>query len=299
MSQAEAEVGVVIATRERRASLLRTLAELAKLPERPPTVVVDNASGDGTAEAVAQEFPEVQLVALDRNLGAAARNLGAGRLRTPLVAFSDDDSWWEPGALAAAAEVLRGHPRVALLAARILVGDERRLDPVSASMAGPAPSGLPGPRIDGFLACGAIVRRDAFFAAGGFCERFLIGAEESLLAIDVRAAGWELCYAEGVVAIHRPHEGPRGERGWLRRRNALWTEWLRAPAARALRATAELAREAPRNAEARRAMLAALRGLPWALRERRPPRRAAGDAERVRDTASMASPADLEGEKAR
>jgi GT2 family glycosyltransferase len=270
MSAASA-VGVVVATRDRRDSLLRTLAELAALPERPPTIVVDNASSDGTAAAVAAEFPAVDLLALERNLGAAARNLGARRLRTPFVAFSDDDSWWAPGALATAAEELRRRPRLGLLAARILVGAERRLDPVSATMAGPAPPGLPGPRVDGFLACGAVVRRDAFLAAGGFCERFLIGAEESLLTIDLRAAGWELCYAENVVAIHCPHEGPRGDRGWLRRRNALWTAWMRAPARQALRETAALARVARTEPEARRALASAALGLPWALRERRAP----------------------------
>lgn len=265
------EVGIVIATRDRRDSLLRTLAEIQRLPQRPPTVVVDNASADGTAAAVASSFPAVELIELERNRGAFARNLGAARLRTPFVAFSDDDSWWEAGALATAAATLRRHPAVGLLAARILVGAERRLDPVSALMDGPAPAGLPGPRVDGFLACGAVVRRDAFLAAGGFCGRFLIGAEEALLAIDLRAAGWELCYAAEVTAIHDPHGASRGDRPWLSLRNELWTSWLRLPADRALRDTAALARAATRDAAARRALLSATAGLPWTLAARRVP----------------------------
>jgi GT2 family glycosyltransferase len=267
-----AEVGVAIATRDRRDSLLRTLSEIEALPERPPTVVIDNASADGTAAAVASSFPAVELIALERNRGAFARNLGAARLRTPFVAFSDDDSWWQPGALARAAATLRRHPAVGLLAARILVGPECRLDPVSALMAaGPTPADLPGPRVDGFLACGAVVRRDAFLTAGGFCERFLIGAEEALLAIDLRAAGWELCYAAEVTAIHEPHRASRGDRSWLRLRNDLWTAWLRMPARRALRETAALAAVAPREPAARRALISAIAGLPWALRARRVP----------------------------
>jgi GT2 family glycosyltransferase len=265
------EIGVVIATRDRRDSLLRTLSEIQRLPERPPTVVVDNASADGSAAAVASSFPAVELVELERNRGAFARNLGAARLRTPFVAFSDDDSWWEPGALALAAATLRRHAAVGLLAARILVGEERRLDSVSALMAGPAPAGLPGPRVDGFLACAAVVRRDAFLAAGGFCERFLIGAEEALLAIDLRAAGWELCYAAEVTAVHEPHRANRGDRPWLRLRNDLWTSWLRLPAGRALGDTAALARAAIRDAAARRALVSAAAGLPWALTARRVP----------------------------
>jgi GT2 family glycosyltransferase len=268
----EPPLGVVIATRDRRDSLLRTLDHLTALPEQPPLVVVDNASRDGSAAAVASRFPEVELLPLERNHGAAARNIGVRHLGTPLVAFSDDDSWWEAGALARAVAILDSQPGVGLLAARILVGDERRLDPVSGQMrSSAARPGLPGPRVDGFLACGAVVRGEAFLAAGGFCERFLIGAEESLLTIDLRAAGWELCYADDVVAVHLPHRSGRRGRGWIERRNALWTSWLRRPARRALRETAELALAAPRDTTALRAHAGALAGLPWALSERRSP----------------------------
>jgi N-acetylglucosaminyl-diphospho-decaprenol L-rhamnosyltransferase len=271
---APAPVGVAIATRDRRDSLLRTLERLTALPERPPIVVADNASCDGTAAAVAERFPQVRLLALDRNHGAASRNLAVRQLETPFAAFCDDDSWWEPGALAAAAATFAAHPEVGLLAARILVGEEeRRLDTVSADMgAGATPDDLPGPRIDGFIACGAIVRSEAFLAAGGFCERFLIGAEESLLTIDLRAAGWELCYADDVVAVHAPHRSERRGRTWLERRNELWTSWLRRPARRALGETAALARAAARDPLAARALAGALAGLPWALARRRVPR---------------------------
>jgi GT2 family glycosyltransferase len=262
------EVGVVVATRNRRAHLLRTLSELDSLPERPPVVVVDNASSDGTAAAVASGFPQVDLVQLDRNCGAYGRNLGVGRLQTPLVAFSDDDSWWQPGALSRAAETFRRFDRVGLLAARILVGAERRLDSVSEAMQGPAPAGLPGPRVHGFLACAAVVRRVAFLQAGGFEIRLMIGGEEELAAIEMRLAGWELCYADDVVAVHAAARGNREGRTELGLRNVLWTSWLRMPAGRALRDTAALAGAAATDPAARRAMVAALRGLPWALRRR-------------------------------
>lgn len=266
-------VGVVIATRDRREDLLASLERIAALPEAPPTVVVDNASHDGTPEAVAERFPAVDLVALDRNLGAAARNVGVRRLGTRFVALSDDDSWWEPGALRRAGEILDRFPEVGLLAARILVGPRRRLDPTSAQMRGAPPPGLPGPRIDGFVACGSVFRRTAFLQAGGFCERFLIGAEERLLAIDLRETGWELCYAEDVAAVHCPHDGDRGERSWLQSRNSLWTAWLRLPAPAALRETLALLRASATDPTCRRALLSALHGLPWALRERHRARR--------------------------
>ena len=70
---------VVIATRNRGAELCPTLERLASLPERPPVVVVDNGSEDGTAAMVRRRFPGTELIALRRNRGAWARNLGVLR----------------------------------------------------------------------------------------------------------------------------------------------------------------------------------------------------------------------------
>ena len=267
-------VSVVIATRNRGPELLGTLARLRALPERPPVVVVDNGSTDGTAELVRAGHPGVQVVGLRRNLGGAARTVGARLVDSPYVAFSDDDSWWAPGALRRAVELLERHPRLAVLAARVLVGPEERLDPVCAEMAHsplpPAPD-LPGPSVLGFIACGAVVRRAAFLEAGGFDIRLGVGGEEELLAVDLAARGWGLAYVEEVVAYHHPSPSrdPSGRRR-VQVRNALWSTWLRRPLGGAARQTAHLTALALHQPGARSGILLALLGLPWVLRERRP-----------------------------
>jgi GT2 family glycosyltransferase len=267
--------GVVIATRDRAASLLAVLQRLRALPEGPPVVVVDNGSTDGTPEAVRAAAPEVVVLEAGRNLGAAARTLGARALDTTYVAFNDDDSWWAPGALLRAAELLDVHPRVGLLAARVLVGPAGRLDPTCAAMArSPLPrDALPGPGVLGFVACGAVVRRTAFLEVGGFDERYGIGGEERRLALDLAAAGWALAYADELVVHHVPDAGGLPRSGRLRRqaRNDLWSAWLRRPAAAALRESAlvlaRLARREP--ATAAQAAADALGGARWVVRERR------------------------------
>lgn len=262
-------VGIAIATRNRKESLRRTLQRLSALPESAAIVVVDNRSSDGTPAMVANEFPQVRLLALNTNRGVAARNIAVAALSTPYVAFSDDDSWWLPGALTTAAETFKRHPGLSLIGARILVGPRRRLDPTCELMAGPAPAGLPGPEIDGFVACGAIVRREQFLAVGGFCERFIVGAEEGLVALDLRARGGYLCYVETVQARHMPNTDPRPDRQWRQTRNELWTVWLRGSPQAVAHETLRYGRRALSDRTSLKAFGAAIGGLGWILRERR------------------------------
>jgi GT2 family glycosyltransferase len=268
---AHPDVGIVVATRNRRARLLATLERLAALPERPPVCLVDNGSTDGTPDAVEASHPDVTVIRLDHNAGAAARNAGVTALETPLVAFNDDDSWWAPGALTRAARTFQAYPRLGLLAACVLVGEQARVDPVSSEMAAspiPALTPLPGPPVLGFLACGAVVRRSAFLQAGGFNPRYGVGGEEELLAMDVAAAGWGLAFVPSVETHHHPARGPRRGRRRIQVRNELWSTWLRRPLRPALGHTLRVVSAAGRSREGRAGLAAALRGLPWVMRQR-------------------------------
>ena len=143
---------IVVATRNRPDRLTATAAH-----HRASVIVVDNGSDDPI------RLPGADVVRLDANLGAAARNVGVERARTPFVAFADDDSYWAPGSLARAAALLHAHPRAALRSSEVRVGPAGRLDPVSAAMAAAplcTPSGAAGPSVLGFLACAVVVRRD-------------------------------------------------------------------------------------------------------------------------------------------
>ncbi|WP_344632253.1 glycosyltransferase family 2 protein [Streptomyces glaucosporus] len=266
-------VSVVVITHNRRAELLRTLGRLAELPERPPVFVVDNASSDGTCETVARVHPWVRLLRAERNLGAVGRNVAVERVTTPYVAFCDDDSWWEPGSLGAAADLLDAHPGLAAVTARIVVEPGGSEDPIVAELRNSPLSGpgwLPGPALGSFLAAATVLRADAFRAAGGFSPRLWLGGEEELLAVDLAVRGWWLVYAEELTVHHAPsraRDATRRREDGLR--NTLWFTWLRRPLPAALRRTAFLARTVPRDAASARAFGRALAGLPWVLRERR------------------------------
>ena len=266
-------VAVVVITHQRRAELLLALGRLRALPEQPHVVVVDNGSTDGTSDAVRASFPEVELISSPSNLGAVGRNVGVARLDTPYVAFCDDDTWWEPGSLATAADVLDAHPRLAVLTARILVEPGGKEDPIVPELRDSPVRGapwLPGPALGSFLAGASVLRRDAFLEVGGFSERLWLGGEEELMAGDLAAAGWELCYLAELTVHHqasRARDPHRRRRDGIR--NTLWTTWLRRPFRPALRRTLHLLATVPRDRVTAHGLGAAVRGIPWVLRHRR------------------------------
>jgi GT2 family glycosyltransferase len=253
--------------------VLATLDRLRRLVPPPAIVVVDNGSHDGTAAAIRDRWPDVTVVALRANRGAAARNVGVRMARTPYVALCDDDTWWAPGALEAAADVLDACPDVAVVTARIAVGPDARLDPASAAMAASpldTPCGTPGRRVLGFMAGACMVRRDAFLDVGGFEPRLFLGGEEHLLALDLASRGWTMLYVPAVVVHHHP--SPQRNVAARRRllvRNALWSAWLRRPVAGALRQTLRLLARNPYDALTLRAALEAAAGARWVMARRR------------------------------
>lgn len=275
------DVTVVVATRNRRDRLFETLPE-----HRAPVILVDNASDDGGPEEISAAFPSIEVVRLGENIGAAARNEGVRRAGTPYVAFADDDSYWAPGALERAVSLMDAYPELGLLSARVLIGAEERLDPVSEAMAA-APIGTPaddagnrapGPAILGFLSCAVVVRREAFLAVGGFEPRLFVYGEEALLAMDMAAAGWWLCYDPALVVHHFPLPAGRdtAARRRIEARNRMLTALLRRPAGVVARTVAAAVRESPA------AGWDVARALPWALRRRRPlPPRVEADLARL------------------
>jgi N-acetylglucosaminyl-diphospho-decaprenol L-rhamnosyltransferase len=213
----------------RSRELLRSsLESLRSYPPAAPmkVIVVDNASADGTTEMVRGEYPEVELIASDSNLGfAAATNLGAARGGSPCLLALNPDTAVTEGALDIMLAAMEAHDDVAVAGPR-LVREDGSLDH-AAKRGFPTPLSALGhftgvgrrPRASGRLAAyrapdvesgpvdavnGAfmLMRRSAFEAAGGFDEGYWMYMEDLDLSYRLRQRGWLSWYEPSATVMH-------------------------------------------------------------------------------------------------
>ncbi|MGH6647945.1 glycosyltransferase family 2 protein [Aquabacterium sp.] len=265
-------ISIVLLTHNRPLELERTLRHLSALPERPHLIVVDNASTPGVVNAITGKFEGIDVVRSDRNLGAAGRNLGVAKVRTRYVAFCDDDTWWAPGSLALACDLMDRHAGVGALSARVLVGDRQEEDPTCQRMANSPLHGhnLPGPALIAFMAGAVVMLVDAFVGAGGYEPRLFLGAEEALLALDMAAQGWQMAYVADMVLHHHP--SPQRDNRARRiavARNRLWIAVMRLPWTGVWLHTRAVLRESRAGGFLLPFLKEALSGLPWAIARRK------------------------------
>ncbi|HEX2567263.1 MAG TPA: glycosyltransferase [Burkholderiales bacterium] len=263
VSKPASRLTLVIVARDEARALLQAVGRALALPERPAVIVVDNGSEDDGAREAKERHPQVKLVRLPFDMGAAAFNVGVERAETAYVAVCDATTLWAEGSLAAAADLLDFYPRVAALAARVLRAPGGTEDPGSASLAKmPLRSrGLPGREVLGLDPRAAVLRRAAFLEHGGFEPRFHRGGD-ALLAYDLAAAGWSLVHAPAVVA-YRPASSSEAPQSSVR--NEILTAWLRRPLPAALRRTFKVLAAGGSWS----ALRDALRDARWVLRNRR------------------------------
>ncbi len=108
--------------------LLRACLESLRAQSFPnlEVIVVDNASQDGSAEMVAVEFPEVQLIANRKNLGfGAGCNQGLRIARGRYALLLNADIRTQPGALSRLVEFMESHPEAVACGGQLRYPDGR------------------------------------------------------------------------------------------------------------------------------------------------------------------------------
>ncbi|MFN8152209.1 MAG: glycosyltransferase family 2 protein [Solirubrobacterales bacterium] len=198
--------------------------------------VVDNASGDGTAEMVAAEFPEVTLLAQDENLGfARAQNIGIRRGRGAAVLVLNPDAALEQDTLEPLLQRLADDPRIGCCGPALIREDgsfdhaARRTFPTPLSALGHftgvgrrmesgaladyrAPDVERGP-VDAVNGAFMLLRRAALDDVGLFDEGYWMYMEDLDLCARLKEGGWITYYEPTSRALHTKAGTTEGRRG--------------------------------------------------------------------------------------
>lgn len=252
-------VGVVIVSWNVRDLLARCLyslfAELERAQIAARVVVVDNASFDNSPDMIRAQFPQVELIAREDNLGfAKGNNLGLRHLGYGASAnmppasclLLNPDTEVQPGSIKTLLDVLHSRPRAAIVTSRLSYGSGAfqhsafhfpglgqlyiDLFPVpgrfyESRLNGRYPRKLYGGQqpfeIDTPLGAVMLLRREALEQVGLFDEEFALYCEEIDWAARFKEAGWKNLCAPTAHVIH--YEGKSTSQVRVQSFVKLWT----------------------------------------------------------------------------
>jgi len=209
-------ISVVIVTWNGRQYLEACLnAVAAQVGVRTETILVDNASSDGTVAYVRERFPSVRVVSLSENRGfAGGNNAGVREARGEFVALLNNDTVAEPAWLQTLFSGIDQGAGFALVTSRIVyMHDPRVIDSAGDSMlsAGGAFKRHHGASVDlaresteVFGVCGAacLMPKRVFDELDGFDEDFFASHEDVDLSYRARLLGYRCRYVADAVVRH-------------------------------------------------------------------------------------------------
>jgi N-acetylglucosaminyl-diphospho-decaprenol L-rhamnosyltransferase len=228
------DVTVSIVNTNSRELLLACLESLAGSDAE--IVVLDNASEDGSADAVRERFPDVRLIAQELRAGFGANHNSVIRATAGRYVYVlNEDTTAGDWGFDRIVEYLDAHPRVAALGPKLAYPDGRRQDSAwrfptpLVSALGVVTLGKLGvkqsrgdiPRpVDWVMGAAVVLRREALDQVGLFDEGFFLYSEEVDLQFRLRQGGWEVHYFPAVTVVH--HESQFSAGIPERRINEMW-----------------------------------------------------------------------------
>ena len=119
------KLSIIIVSYNTKALLHHCLDSLKpQLNSQTEVIIIDNASTDGSVQAIQEAFPKVKLIANKRNLGfAAATNLGIKKTSATYVLLLNPDTLVQPGSLKLLTDYLDAQPQVSIASPKLLNPD--------------------------------------------------------------------------------------------------------------------------------------------------------------------------------
>jgi GT2 family glycosyltransferase len=228
------DLSVSIVNTNSRELLLACLETLAG--SGAEIVVLDNASEDGSVDAVRERFPDFRVLAQDFRAGFGANhNTVIHATEGRYVYVLNEDTTAGDWAFDRIVAYLDAHPRVAALGPRLVYPDGRLQDSAwrfptpLVSAVGLLTVGKLGVKqsrgaqphpVDWVMGAALVLRREALDEVGLFDEEFFLYSEEVDLQFRLRQAGWEVHYFPDATVVH--HESQFSAEIPERRINEMW-----------------------------------------------------------------------------
>jgi glycosyltransferase involved in cell wall biosynthesis len=216
---------IVITTKDRKEDLREALCTALAQTADVEVLVIDDGSGDGTADMVRTEFPQVRLERSEQSLGLVEQRNRAARLASApiLVSIDDDARLISPETVA---QTLRDFddPRIGAVAIPFL---DVRQTTVARQI---APDAERTWVTNVYVGTAHALRRDVFLALGGYRGEFRHMAEEYDLCLRLYGAGYVVRIGRADLLHHL--ESPRRDTARnivLGRRNELLNAWHNVP----------------------------------------------------------------------
>jgi len=215
-------------TRDMTLACLRSV--FAQTPYRAfEVIVVDNASTDGSAQTIAERFPDVRLFALDRNIGfAAANNFAARHATGEWLLLLNPDTVVLDNAIDKLVAFAEAHPEASIFCGRTLFADGS-LNPTScwakptiwsmfclgsglSALLKDANWAFPAAmrdwkrdtirQVDIVTGCFFLIRRSLWEQLGGFDPAFFMYGEEADLCLRAAKLGHKCMICPDATIIH-------------------------------------------------------------------------------------------------
>ena len=246
----------VILNTNRRADTLAVLASLARTTyPHHRIIVLDNASTDGSVEAIRAAYPQVAIIELTENRGYAGNNNVGMRAAldqgADWVFVLNEDTIVDAGCLRALVDVGEGAPDIGIVGPMVYHMDEPEVIQSAGGILGPDWSSrhlgqnepdrgqYPAPHtVDWISGCAILVRRAVIEQVGMLDERFFYYWEETEWCLRARRAGWRIVHVpqarlwhKGVQRDYRPSPAvtyyhTRNRFLMMAKHAAPWRVWL-------------------------------------------------------------------------